>query len=207
MAFLRGRSTVDAHLRLRDIVDGLGEKYVLAIFVDIADAFDSMWWLVVLRRLREIGLDSNTSAVINIHARKRIISNNWESIERFLERGVPQGSVLGPLLWIILFCMLVTRVGVGRGRVAYVDDMVVLVAEDSRREIEQCACIVLAAIHEWCVSQKIRIAVAKTRALLLKGSLVRDPSIRFFEERVTVVPSFVWLGICIDKGWTCLPHL
>lgn len=46
--FRKGRSTVDAVIRLQQDVSERGDKYVLGVFIDISGAFDNLWWQVSL---------------------------------------------------------------------------------------------------------------------------------------------------------------
>lgn len=59
--FRAGRSTEDAWMKVRSIVDGTREKYVLRVFVDFKGAFDNLCWDIILSklasaRINEIGI-------------------------------------------------------------------------------------------------------------------------------------------------------
>lgn len=60
LGFKAGRSTIDAVERLKIITLEKDRKYVIALFIDIKWAYDSVWWPTAIRTL----MDYNCSASI-----------------------------------------------------------------------------------------------------------------------------------------------
>ena len=76
------------------------------VFVDFRKAFDSISHLVLLRKLQELGVSGNLwlwikNYLSNRHQVTVINGHTWKSLP--VKFGVPQGSVLGPILFS-LFC-------------------------------------------------------------------------------------------------------
>lgn len=68
--------------------------------------------------------------------------------------GVPQGSVLGPLLWLIAFDdVLRLNLPDGVEIIAYADDLAILIAAKTEIEIETSGDRVLELIHAWLGEQ------------------------------------------------------
>jgi len=79
---------------------------VRAVFLDISKAFDKVWHDGLIFKLRQNGICGNLLQLFQsyLHERKqRVTLNGSYSDFSLIESGVPQGSVLGPLLFLIYF--------------------------------------------------------------------------------------------------------
>ena len=77
---------------------------VRAVFLDISKAFDRVWHDGLIFKLKQNGISGNLIKLFEnyLHNRKqRVVLNGFYSDYSVIESGVPQGSVLGPLLFII----------------------------------------------------------------------------------------------------------
>ena len=104
--FVKGRSTEDAIIKVREITDGFhGAYYVLAILFDIAGAFDHVWWPSILHRLKERQCPRNVYEVVADYLRNRevrLVGKHGE-VQKQVTRGCPQGSIMGPTFWNLVF--------------------------------------------------------------------------------------------------------
>ena len=77
---------------------------VRGIFLDISKAFDKVWHQGLLHKLKQIGISEKLFDTITnfLNFRKqRVVLNEQYSSWTSIEAGVPQGSILGPLLLLI----------------------------------------------------------------------------------------------------------
>ena len=75
------------------------------IYIDFAKAFDKVDFMVTLRKLNELGISGKIGKWIHSFLTNRsqvVLVNNARSKPMSVKSGVPQGSVLGPLLFLIL---------------------------------------------------------------------------------------------------------
>jgi len=111
-AFRKGNSTEDAAFRLTDsVLESLNQKlYVGGIFWDLSKAFDCVNQEILLTKLHFYGIQGITvdwfrSYLTNIKQKVDIKSpnstHNLFSDWGILKHGIPQGSILGPLIFLM----------------------------------------------------------------------------------------------------------
>ena len=79
-------------------------KDVRAIFLDISKAFDKVWHKGLLYKLKRNGIQGKMLEILEsflTNRQQRVTINGFNSNWNNVEAGVPQGSVLGPLLFLI----------------------------------------------------------------------------------------------------------
>lgn len=123
--------------------------------------------------------------------------------------GCPQGSVLEPTLWIVLFdTFLRMRLPGGCHTFAYADDGLLLVAADSRKEVEANALAATTEVLKWSKENKLELSVGKTKAMMLKGTLPgRPPTIKLNNQNIQYVQTIKYLGVILDERLSFLPHI
>lgn len=88
----------------------------------------------------------------------RKVTLKWEGayVEKFHTKGYSQGSILGPLLWNVMFeTLLRTDLWHGNRIIAYADDPVVLIQGGSRVELENNTDMVIQRISRWSSQSKM----------------------------------------------------
>lgn len=139
--FRPGMSTNDAILWVKDFVDDeLQEgRVALAISLDIANAFNSLPWHCIEEALARHAAPTYLERVIRDYLNDRRIgykNRDSEYCLKSIRRGVPQGSVLGPLLWNLGYNSVLTEVTLPQNcvTICYADDTLVLASGADWRE-------------------------------------------------------------------------
>ena len=72
------------------------------VFLDVAKAFDKVWHEGLAFKIKQMGITGSLFELLKSYISERyqkVVLNGMESHLYFLEYGVPQGSILGPLLF------------------------------------------------------------------------------------------------------------
>ena len=145
-------------------------KLVGAVFIDLSKAFDTISHSKLLEKLPKYGIDGKEYAWFKdyLFARKAVVSyNNCVSDEKELYSGAPQGSILGPLLFIMLFNDITDAIRHSR-IVKYADDTVIYFADKDSKSIQSNLTEDMDLISNWLKENELIINMkeGKTEALL-----------------------------------------
>ncbi|CAB0037425.1 unnamed protein product [Trichogramma brassicae] len=162
--FRKGKSTEDLLTDLVGMVRSSRSTYVAALLVDFKGAFDFL---------------RASSAIEGSFVANRGGAGDLKCW-RDLQRGCPQGSIGGPILWNLALDELLRRLNdLGIPTVAYADDTTCLIQGDSRARVEAGVGSVLGEIYKWSDKYGVDVSEEKTQLILLKGAYsVKSRSVR-----------------------------
>lgn len=201
-------STEDAIVNLVNKVQSSSAKYVLGIFLDISGAFDNLWWPSVMNELKRYDCQRNIYKTLYSYFKDRtaVIVDKFGRTEKNITKGCPQGSVLGPQIWNIVFNGSMNE---EVDELAFADDKVILIYGKSRADLERKGQKAMDFMIEWCKRSKMDLSAEKTVLLQLKGKYDsnRPPTIKADGRSLKMVTSVKHLGVDFDERLGVTTHV
>lgn len=211
--FVEGKSTVDAIKRVVSYVKNSSQQYVVAILFDIEGAFDGLWWPWVFRILRERNCPQDLYDLLRNYLSNRRVkakSSSGEIIHN-INRGCPQGSVLGPVLWNLTYDTVLEDIQSRHNCffAAYADDLIVAESGSSRRDVELKLQAVVDTVQRVTEKLNLKISIKKTEGIVLKGKLdlKRPPTVKLYGKNIKFVSVSRYLGVYFGNGMTFKEHV
>ena len=117
------------------------QKYAVILFVDIEGAFDNLWWPTVLTSIVEVNCSTQMLNFSKSYFRNRkaIIFSRTRNYSRKMQKGCPQGSIIGPAAWGWSMDALLNELQAGLAEdvevIAYADDLACMIKGKTRIEV------------------------------------------------------------------------
>ena len=179
-------------------------------FIDLRKAFDTVNHELLLTKLRELGCSESSLNWFQSYLADRTQNVNYKgaiSQAKAVKTGVPQGSILGPLLFSVYVNSLPNSVSIGSIDM-YADDTTLTVSGTDASEIEEKLTNGVNQVMNWISANRLVINLDKTTVMVIgsRGKLNRIDSLNIIAKgnhlkRVRVAKC---LGVLIDEElhWT-----
>ena len=213
------RKNNSTNLALLEFTDSIhhhldNNRYVGTLFLDLSKAFDSVDLDILLNKLKYYGITSHThihnwfsSYLLN---RNQIVEiNQFHSHSNTVTHGVPQGSVLGPLLFLLYINDLVKSSSLLNFRL-FADDTLLFLADSNLETLQSNMNTELDHVMEWMRANKLTINVTKTKAMVFhsnKKSIPQDFTFTLGTTSIPYVKSTKYLGLTFDDRLSWSFHL
>lgn len=208
--FCKGRSTELALLRQKEVIltDFENKRLTLGVYVDFKKAFDSLNHSVLLKKLYSYGVRGTPLALIESYlgSRRQLVEINGH-LSSVLEitSGVPQGSILGPLLFNIYINDIV-NICPRAHFVIYADDASLFFSGIDADEITRTAKMTLKALDEWSRNNCLQINTTKTKGVLFRPKnkrVIANVPLTISGDEIELVNDIKTLGVFFsyDLSW------
>ena len=179
-------------------------KLTVTILLDIKGAFDHAEWPIILTNLAKAGLPHFLLKNIENYFTERTIDyNGYPKIT--LERGCPQGSVLGPTLWNLMFDKVIDRLqGVYPNICVYADDTLIILGSNTTQGLENMVTCCIENTEAVLLEFGLLLNVNKTEILISKSARnIGAPTFHLHNgNTITSKEKIKYLGIILDSRLT-----
>jgi hypothetical protein len=225
--FLPTRSTADANFSLTDMLlshfnmysdvgrpDNPNKSYftpwkTLSTFYDLTSAYDRVPHSTLLKKLTKMHVAAPLRAWITNFLSSRTVRVCVGAVYGRSVRcnvGVPQGSVLSPILFAIFINDLLTSVAPHAPVFAFADDVSVHVAAPRREDCDTAYEDVNRIVSAWCASNNMLIS-SKTKQQFFTRSTHLRPTVAFPAATPAVLKPPKCLGLVFDYQLTFIDHV
>ncbi|MEW8186271.1 MAG: reverse transcriptase family protein, partial [Candidatus Thiodiazotropha endolucinida] len=210
--FIRGDSTtyqlIHTYHSFCEAVDS--GKEVRTVFCDISKAFDRVWHKGLLHKLSGIGC---SDMVVQWFAsylsgrQQRVVINGQSSDWAPINAGVPQGSILGPLLFLIYINDIVKDIGSSIR--LFADDTSLYIVVDSPQTAASLLNNDLTTINKWAESWLVTFNASKTVSMTVsrKHNRIQHPPLTMNNTVLTETDCHKHLGITLSSSCTWTGHI
>ena len=150
------------------------EGYVVAAFLDVEEAFDNVWHNGLRYKIFMLDLPTKMTRWLSDFLVGRVIQVNMNGF-RFDKispiAGVPQGSVLSPLLFLIYVNDLTKPHHRQNSKSQFADDTALWAASKNVQSATKLLCKDLRKPGKWCAKWRIKLNPEKTKVIIFPGSL------------------------------------
>ena len=180
--------------------------YTVCTFIDFSRAFDTIDHEILLRKLKMYGFDNTSlnfmSSYLNSRRQYTVVSG-CKSNSSTVTYGIAQGSIVGPLIYILYANDVFREIDDPKAMIMYADDTLLLSTGTSLDESIQNGQDMLNKITLWCDLNKLTINVKKTKSMFIKrGNDQSNIKLNIQVGNLDTVNRFEYLGIHIDHGLT-----
>ena len=212
--FRRAKSTDDHLFRLsQSIMESFNRgEHVVAAFLDVEKAFDNVWHNGLRYKIFQLDLPTKMTRWLSDFLVSRLIQvnvNNFFSNQINPKAGVPQGSVLSPLLFLIYVNDLPAPHHNQNSLSQFADDTAQWAFSLNVRFAAKLLKQDLLNLAMWCAKWRIKLNPEKTKVIIFSRSILArktELNLKLYAETLKIYPQVKFLGITLDSQLNFKKH-
>ena len=119
-----------------------------------------------------------------------IINGKCSSLEP-VTYGTAQGSILGPLIFILYVNDIFNSIGKDNSAFMYADDTLLICKDETPTKVKM--------VYKWCQANKLSINIEKTKYMIVRHMKVQhEPEIQIDQTKINTVHQYEYLGMILD---------
>ncbi|GBO19432.1 hypothetical protein AVEN_169730-1 [Araneus ventricosus] len=186
----------------------------LPLSLDMSNAFNSVNWEDIIDCLIEDGISPYLINIVRDFLSERKIIDRENNIEYFYSKGIPQGSSLGPVLWLAIADRLLRRFEALGDKNPYLhctmfaDDILLLSAETASYKFTRNLEAPIRVIETWARDFGLAINPTKSKFIVfpIKREITHIPRLKINGKNDKCVKILKYLGISFDIRLNWLSH-
>ena len=207
--FRKGKNTT---LNINELMEQLYKNFdsklaTQGIFIDFSKAFDTINHEIIVHKLSFNGFKSCASQLVKSYLsnRKQFVQIGGEvSSMQNISIGVPQGSILGPLLFLIYINDLL-KAAPSLNYILYADDTNIFSSDPTLLKQE------ISKVESWCVSNRLILNYTKTFQIVFKSPKkqidLSNFQINMSSQILEIKNETKFLGVILDENITFKQHI
>ena len=211
--YRKNLSTCHAVLDFAREIENVVDKgqVAIAIFMDLSKAFDTVDRTLLHEKLNELGILGKSSDLIYDYMTNRHFSMSNDDMSKSYEMnyGVPQGSILGPLLFLV-YIYDMKNISPQIKTIVYADDTTLIISGRSYTEAMQKSNAILQRYFDYYTLNKLTLNSDKTKYMIYthkkKRSCGNVSNLNVNGQKIDRVRSIKFLGVTINDRLTWEDH-
>ncbi len=211
--FRQNRSTVDNIIRLQQsITEGIhNREYTIAVFFDLEKAFDSIQPQTIINALTTHQISGRLLHFVRefLSLRSfRVRVGSVHSDDYPQSAGVPQGSVISPLLFLLAINDIGDQIQQGIDYAVFADDLVIYSRsknlEVTEKKLQSC----IKELETWANKRGLKFSASKTKYMNFTRKRFHQPlRLILNDEEIACADTIQFLGMTLDKALTWRQHI
>ena len=211
--FRNGRST---SMAIFDVLKNLyanwnENNFSGCVFVDFSRAFDTIDHNILIEKLKLYGFDEISLKFIKTYMASRVQKptvNGFTSSQTSVTYGTAQGSILGPLIFILCVNDIFKSLNSDVSTFMYADDTLLVCKSNNISTTNEKAQKALQEMVVWCEENKLSINLSKTKYMVIRHTkLGQEPQLKIGDYKIGTVSLHEYLGMILDDKLTMNQYL
>jgi hypothetical protein len=202
------------HRLVDDILENLNFKEKTGMcFLDIRKCFDSIDHDILIAKLEKYGILNKELNWFRsyLKCRSQVVCHNGVlSDSKQLNIGVPQGTILGPILFLIYVNDLPNAVTNNAQINIFADDVVVYSNHDSLKTLNENLQNTMNNVFDWYETNRLSLSLEKCKSMVINNNLTHkldNFSLELGDTKLDQVSQMKYLGVTIDDELNWQGHL